>query len=233
MKARLKVWMDRVDAMSLRERLMIFVMLAVVLVAWVMTMAIDPLSKKQKALTQTLTQTQAQTQALEAQMQALAEASKRDPDLPNKLRLADLDAKRKNAYTALASVQQGLVAPDKMTELLRDLLGRNPRLNLISIKTLAPLALSSAAKPTEERVKNDAKPPLEKFTAKDLGLYKHGVEISVEGSYADLVAYLVDLEQLPWRMYWGSVNLSAQTYPISRLTLTVYTLSLDKTWLSV
>ena len=50
---------------------------------------------------------------------------------------------------------------------------------------------------------------------------------------ADLVAYLVDLEQLPWRMYWGSVNLSAQTYPISRLTLTVYTLSLDKTWLSV
>ena len=232
MKARLKVWMDRVDAMSLRERLMIFVMLAVVLVAVVMTLAIDPLSKKQKLLTQTLTQTQAQTQAAEAQMQALAEASKRDPDLSNRLRLAALETKRKNAYTALASVQQGLVAPDKMTELLRDLLGRNPRLSLISIKTLAPRALTDAAKPTEPTLKSDAKSP-EKSPTKDLGLYKHGVEISVEGSYADLVAYLVDLEQLPWRMYWGSVNLSAQTYPISRLTLTVYTLSLDKTWLSV
>ena len=232
MKARLKVWMDRVDAMSLRERLMIFVMLAVVLVALVMTMAIDPLSKKQKQRSQTLVQTQAQTQALEAQMQALAEVSKRDPDLANKLRLADLDAKRKSAYTALASVQQGLVAPDKMTGLVRDLLGRNPRLNLISVKTLAPLPLSGAAKPADPTLKNEAK-PAEKFPAKDLGLYKHGVEISVEGSYADLVAYLVDLEQLPWRMYWGGVNLSAQTYPISRLTLTVYTLSLDKTWLSV
>jgi len=231
-KARLKQWVDRVDAMSLRERLMIFVMLAVVLVALVMTMAIDPLSKKQKQLTQTLVQTQAQTQALEAQMQALAEASKRDPDLSSKLRLADLDAKRKNAYTALASVQQGLVAPDKMTELVRDLLGRNPRLTLISIKTLAPRALTDAAKPADPALKNETK-PAEKSPTKDLGLYKHGVEISVEGSYADLLAYLVDLEQLPWRMYWGGVNLSAQTYPISRLTLTVYTLSLEKTWLSV
>ena len=232
MKARMKQWMDRVDAMSLRERLMIFVMLAVVLIALAMSMAIDPLSGKQKQLTQTVVQAQAQTQALEAQIQALAEASKHDPDLSNKQRLADLDAKRKNAYIALSSVQQGLVAPDKMTELLRDLLGRNPRLSLISIKTLAPRALTDAAKPTEPTLKSDAKPP-EKSPTKDLGLYKHGVEISVEGSYADLVAYLVDLEQLPWRMYWGSVNLSAQTYPISRLTLTVYTLSLDKTWLSV
>ena len=101
MKARLKQWADRIDAMSLRERLMIFIMLAVVLVAVVMTLAIDPLSKKQKLLTQALTQKQAQTQALEAQMQALAEASKNDPDLPSKLRWADLDTKRKNAYLAL------------------------------------------------------------------------------------------------------------------------------------
>ena len=165
-------------------------------------------------------------------MQALAEASKNDPDLPSKLRLADLDTKRKNAYLALSSVQQGLVAPDKMTELLRDLLGRNPRLNLISIKTLPPRTLTDNAKP-EQTLKTEAKSLAEKPLVKDLGLYKHGVEISVEGSYGDLVAYLNDLEKLPWRLYWGSVNLSAQTYPISRLTLTVYTLSLDKTWLSV
>lgn len=232
MKARVKQWVDRIDAMSLRERLMIFVMLAVVLVAVVMTLAIDPLSKKQKLLTQALTQKQAQTQALEAQMQALAEASKNDPDLSSKMRLADLDAKRKNAYLALSSVQQGLVAPDKMPELLRDLLGRNPRLNLISIKTLTPRTLTDNAKP-EQTLKTEMKPVPENPLAKDLGLYKHGVEISVEGSYGDLVAYLDELERLPWRMYWGSVNLSAQTYPISRLTLTVYTLSLDKTWLSV
>lgn len=232
MKARLKQWAERIDAMSLRERMAIFLMLAVVLVALAVTGAIDPLSAKQKQLKQKLAQTQAQTQALEAQMQALAEASKNDPDLPNKLRLTDLDAKRKSAYAELSNVKQGLVTPDKMTQVLRDLLGRNPRLTLVSIKTLAARPLTDAGKPSEQTTKTETKPK-EKPAASDLGLYKHGVEISVEGSYADLVGYLAELEQLPWRMYWGGVNLSAQTYPVSRLTLTVYTLSLDKTWLSV
>ncbi|MBI5752736.1 MAG: MSHA biogenesis protein MshJ [Hydrogenophilales bacterium] len=232
MKARLKQWAERIDAMSLRERLMIFTMLAVALTALAMTSAIDPLSAKQKQLTQKRAQTQAQTQALEAQMQALAEASKNDPDLPNKIRLTDLDAKRKSAYAELSNVKQGLVTPDQMTQVLRDWLGRNPRLTLVSIKTLAVRPLTEAVKPAGQTAKPEAKPK-EKSAAGDLGLYKHGVEISVEGSYADLVAYLAELEQLPWRVYWGGVNLSAQSYPVSRLTLTVYTLSLDKTWLSV
>lgn len=230
MKARLKQWAERIDAMSLRERLMIFAMLAVTLVALVVTGAIDPISAKQKILSQKLAQSQAQTQALEAQMQALAEAAKNDPDAPNKQRLSALEAKRKTALAELASVNQGLVTPDQMTQVLRDWLGRNPRLSLVSIKTLSVSPLTQASKAVDAAGKSDTKP---NQPATDLGLYKHGVEISVEGSYPDLVAYLAELEQLPWRMYWGGISLSTQTYPISRLTLTVYTLSLDKTWLSV
>ena len=163
-------------------------------------------------------------------MQALAEAAKNDPDAPNKLRLSALDAKRKTALAELSSVKQGLVTPDQMTQVLRDWLGRNPHLSLVSIKTLSVSPLTQASKAVDAASKSDTKP---KQPTTDLGLYKHGVEISVEGSYPDLVAYLAELEQLPWRMYWGGVHLSTQTYPISRLTLTVYTLSLDKTWLSV
>ena len=84
MNVKFRQYMDRIDAMRLRERVLIFVMLAAVLVALVMTSVIDPLIAKQKQLSQTLVQSQAQTQALEAQMQALAEASRLDPDAPNK-----------------------------------------------------------------------------------------------------------------------------------------------------
>lgn len=232
MKARLMQWAERIDAMSLRERLMIFAMLAVTLMALVVTSAIDPISAKQKTLSQKLQQAQAQTQALEAQIQALAEATKIDPDALNKSRFAELDSKRKNAITELSNVKQGLVTPEQMTQVLRDWLGRNPRLNLVSIKTLAVSPLTPSAKPIEPSAKAEANPK-DKAAPSDLGLYKHGVEISIEGSYADLVAYLSDLERLPWRMYWGGATLSTQTYPVSRLTLTVYTLSLDKAWLSV
>lgn len=232
MNVKFRQYMDRIDAMSLRERVLIFVMLAAVLVALVMTSVIDPLIAKQKQLSQTLVQSQAQTQALEAQMQALAEASRLDPDAPNKQRLAELDGRRKSAYANLANVKQGLVTPDRMTQVLRDLLGKNPRLKLVSIKTLPAAPLIEDGKAVEIGAKPGAKTQ-EKTPVTALGLYKHGVEISVEGSYADLVGYLAELEHMPWRVYWGGANLSAQGAPVSRLTLTVYTLSLDKTWLSV
>ena len=186
-------------------------------------------------LKQKLAQNQAQTQVLEVQMQALADASKNDPDAPNKARMLALEAKRSVAHSELSKVKQGLVAPDKMTQLLRDLVGRNPRLNLVGIKTLAVSPLTQAGKPEPgkiETAKAEVKAK-EAPASSELGLYKHGVEISIEGSYADLVAYLVELEQLPWRVYWGDATLATQTYPVSRLTLTVYTLSLDKAWLSV
>lgn len=232
MNVKFRQYMDRVDAMSLRERVLIFVMLAAVLVALVMTSVIDPLIAKQKQLSQALVQSQAQTQALEAQMQALAEASRLDPDAPNKQRLAELDSRRKSAYAELANVKQGLVTADRMTQVLRDLLGKNPHLKLVSIKTLPATPLIEGGKLVETNAKPGVKTQ-EKTQVADLGLYKHGVEISVEGSYADLVGYLAELERMPWRVYWGGANLSAQGAPVSRLTLTVYTLSLDKTWLSV
>jgi MSHA biogenesis protein MshJ len=34
-------------------------------------------------------------------------------------------------------------------------------------------------------------------------------------------------------MFWGEVSLSVEKYPDAVMTLTVYTLSLDKTWLTV
>ncbi len=208
MIAKLKSYRDRVDAMSLRERVLIFVMLAAVLVSLVMTSMIDPLSAKQKQLSQALIQSQAQTQAFEAQMQALAEAARHDPDAANRQQLAALDVQRKSAYAELANVQQGLVAPDRMTQVLRDLLNQNARLKLVSIKTLPAAPLIEDGKPAAP----DAKP--EKVQGKkqvaSLGLYKHGVEISVEGNYADLVAYLALLEKMPWHVYWGNVNLAAQ-----------------------
>jgi len=224
MKAKLIAYRERLDAMSLRERLLIFLMLAAVLIALGVNSALDPLLTKQKLLTQKLMQTQAQTQALETQMSALAEAAKIDPDAPNKLHLAQLEAQRSSAYAALANARQGLVSADRMGLLLQELLGKNTRLKLVGIKTLPASALLEPAKSTTTpKTNNDAA----------LGLYRHGVEISVEGSYADLMAYLSALEHMPWRVYWSEASLSTQAYPTSRLTLTLFTLSLDKTWLSV
>ena len=64
-------------------------------------------------------------------------------------------------------------------------------------------------------------------------VYKHGVELVVKGSYADLTQYLMRLEGLPWQMFWGKAELKVEEYPKATLTLTLFTLSLDKTWLRI
>lgn len=231
MTARLKAYLERLDGMSLRERVMIFLMLAGVLVALSMTFVLDPLVSQQKQLSQKLAQSQAQTEALETQMQVLTEASKIDPDASNKMRLALLEEQRKSAIEVLSGARQGLVGADRMVQLLQELLGQNSKLKLVGIKTLPVTSLLEEKPNTTETKTANADKKASPLSA--LGLYRHGVEISVEGSYPELLAYMAALERMPWRVHWSSASLATQDYPTTRLTLTLFTLSLDKTWLSV
>ena len=64
------------------------------------------------------------------------------------------------------------------------------------------------------------------------GLYKHGVELRLEGGYAELADYLARLEKLPQKLLWSNASLSADKHPKLVLTLTVFTLSLDRAWLA-
>jgi len=65
-------------------------------------------------------------------------------------------------------------------------------------------------------------------------LYRHGVEITVEGAYGDLMGYLASLETLPGpRLLWGGVKLKVEKHPTVQVSLTVYTLSLDRAWLEL
>ena len=64
-------------------------------------------------------------------------------------------------------------------------------------------------------------------------MFRHGLEITISGSYLDLYEYLSALERLPTQLYWGRAELSAGDFPETTLKLTVYTVSFDKAWLIV
>jgi MSHA biogenesis protein MshJ len=67
----------------------------------------------------------------------------------------------------------------------------------------------------------------------EAGIYKHGLEITLEGSYPDLLAYAAQLEGLPARVLWNRTRIDATAYPRVTMTLTLYTLSLERTWLTI
>ncbi len=62
-------------------------------------------------------------------------------------------------------------------------------------------------------------------------LFRHGVEITLSGSYMDMIAYMEALEGLPTQLFWGKAEFEVEKYPNARLTLTLYTLSMDKKWM--
>jgi MSHA biogenesis protein MshJ len=140
-------------------------------------------------------------------------------------------------------VQKGLVAPDKIAPLLDHLLRGNGKLKLMSMKTLPVAGLNEAMQPSVAAPAAGAgvaavaagatgQPAAPQPKPREL-LYRHGVEIVLQGSYVDMVSYMEALESLPVQLFWGKAKLDAQQYPNSRLTLTLYTLSLDQKWMKL
>lgn len=217
----------RIDAMTLRERAMIFLATALVLVIFVNTVMIAPLSTRQQLMSKQIVETQAKTSALQIQIQALVMARSVDPNSPLRARMAKLEADSAVTGQALQVIQSGLVAPQQMPVLLEDIMRRNHGLRLVALQTLPMENLATAL--------DAAGPKLASYTVTtpELAVFKHGVEITVEGSYSDLLQYLTTMESSPWRMFWGKAVLTVDTYPKATLTLRLHTLSLDKAWLTI
>lgn len=214
---------DKADAMSLRERVMVFLMLAAVLGVLLNAVLLDPLVAGQKKHSRDIVERQAQIADIQARTQVLASAVQADPDAANRERLKALKQKLEQSDKALNDMQQGLVPPDRMARLLEDILERNRNLRLVSLKTLPAGALLGAPVAGAG----------DKGAATAGQVYRHGIQITVEGNYAELSQYLAELEKLPWRMFWSQADMRVDEYPKAVLTLTVYTLSLDQSWLAV
>lgn len=226
---------DRVDAFSLRERALIFLAIALVLVVSVNLLLIDPLLTRSKNLQQRIVQDDLQIKAMRTQIEELMTAANADPDAALKARLDNLRLQSEQAAETLQDIQSGLVPPQRIPALLQDLLRHNRSVSLVAMKTLPVETLGVAGAPAinstpaavgaGERTEPSAGP---------VGaVYKHGVEITVQGSYLDLLRYLEGIEALPWQMFWGKADVDGKNYPTVTLTLRLHTLSLDEAWLTL
>jgi MSHA biogenesis protein MshJ len=118
-----------------------------------------------------------------------------------------------------------------MAHLLEDMLKRSRGLQIVSLRSLPVQRFETpgsapAAKAADKGAKAPPKDP-------DRVIYQHSFEITLLGSYADVHEYLAQLEKLPWRMFWGRINVVSEQHPRLRVTMTVQTLSLNKAWLVV
>ncbi|PKO37635.1 MAG: hypothetical protein CVU33_12150 [Betaproteobacteria bacterium HGW-Betaproteobacteria-6] len=213
-------------ALTRRERLLLAAALVFGPLLIGHALFVDPQWKRGKALQNTITTESASLATMQTQAAGLQRELGIDPDAGRKAELAALVTQRDQLDEQLRQLGSALVRPEEMNGLLERLLASNAGLRLISLKTLAPQSVLLRDKAQEKEA--DGKPVERSFD-----LYRHGVEIRLEGSYGQLQGYLAQLEKLPQRLLWGQLSYRVSEYPRAEMTLTVYTLSPDKTWLTL
>lgn len=172
----------------------------------------------------------AHTELLEKKAQLIAIQAVADPDTANRRRLAQIKEAMNAVNTRLSSFEQGMVSPARMRNFLEDLLARNRGVDLLEFKTLSPEVIGAPAKNTPG-TDNQTPLPNTPATPSADGIWQHGIELRLAGSYPDLLNYLTSLEAMPQRLMWNRLELKTKTYPRNEMVLRVYTLSLDKDWL--
>lgn len=239
MKARLRALANRINARTLRERAMLFGAMAAAIVFLLYSLFLNPLLLRQAALGLQIGQQRGNLIGIDNEIGSVLKAYELDPNAAANVRLAVLRDETAQLSASLRTVQKGLVAPERVAPLLETILKANGRLQLVSMQTLpaspfgdAALPLNAAGKtPAAQYATSGAATPAP-IAASDL-LYRHGVQLTVRGNYLDMVDYLDALEALPTQLFWAGAALEVEQYPTARLSLTVYTLSLDKKWMKL
>jgi MSHA biogenesis protein MshJ len=216
----------RFNGLSLRERVLAGAAALVVVSFLLHTLVVAPRTDAKASLTQQLQQGRSDLATIQSQLRELT-ARVRDPDAASRQRLTDARHQIEQIDGKLEAIGHNLVPPQDVSRLLQDLLAGNAGLKLVTLRTLPVSGLVEHKAAAPQAAGSATQPEVA-----EAGIYKHGVEITVEGSYHDLVTYLSALERLPQQLFWSEASLHAE-YPLSVLTLTVFTLSLERTWLTV
>ena len=112
----------------------------------------------------------------------------------------------------LSLLTQDLITPPRMTQVLKEVLQQETGLTLVKLSNLPAVKLTAAD--NEQAV-----------------LYRHSVELILEGGFFDTLHYLQALEALPWTMGWSELSYQVLEYPKARVRLRINTLSTESDWI--
>lgn len=245
----------RIDAMSLRERVMVFGASAALLLFLLYSLFLNPLFVRQQRLSASLAEQQTTIAGIDAEILQKISSHAIDPDAAERAELAKARQEVTRLGHTLRSTQAGLVAPERIVFLLERLLRQHARLKVESLKTLQTIPLgddsvvaappaaapsltsattaSGAVAAVHAAAANAPATPAAPAVKPPPLLYRHGVEVVLQGSYIDMVNYMEALEAMPTRVFWGKASMSVERYPHASLKLTLYTLSLDNKWIAL
>lgn len=224
---------EKIDALSLRERAIVFIGIVFVLFTVWDLFFISPLEVEHKQIIAQFSEKNAERLILVNRFQELMKTNKDDPNANNLAQLKTLRSKLIDIQAELETSTGDLVSPNEMPKILETVLHKIGGLTLQNLKSLGvtPIVAKEETEPEVDSVIEDGD---EKLTAENIdNAYKHGLRIEITGDYLTTLSYLKSLEALNWSFYWDNFKLTVGDYPDANVAIEIFTLSLNKEWIGV
>ncbi len=228
---------ERIDALTLRERgFVIAGVLAVTYFLWT-SAVMQPMERRQRELNGDQQRVAAELSALNAQAQAMLKQSKDDPNVIHREELEALKHELETLNNDLSGTTDHLVPPGQMAKVLEAVLQESGGLQLQMVSSLGssplvPEAKKAATKTADPKAADSV--PSEDDEGSEAPVrkvYKHGVKLVLQGSFFSVLDFLRKLEQLDWKFFWDAVEFHVVDYPDATVEITVFTISLEPTWI--
>jgi MSHA biogenesis protein MshJ len=233
MQTKLLQILNRLEALSLRERVMVLLGAPLLLVVACEMLVFGPIGKEAAEAGKQADRQQDELKALGAAL-AAQPAAVPLPGADQLLRQrnelqSQIDAARAITASLEQSVDWGTV--------VRATVSGTPGLTLTQLKTMpAELVFSpsmvkpataASARPGKPAAGAEAKAPANAAgpAAASEAIYRHRAELTVKGNFGTLLGYLQTLQRVPGDLRWERLQISVAAYPQASVQLTLHTLS--------
>ncbi len=206
----------RVNAMALRERILLLSVAVVVLLLAFDALWLGPAQQTLRAEQARLQQLQDQRTSVQGHLEDLARRAAEDPEAAMQARLRTLREELGQLDERLHDSTLRFVQPTQMAGVLEDLILGGEALTLVSMR-------SEPARPVSVPSREEGLPVI----------YRHGLAVELRGDYLALVDYLHIVEAMPWGLFWEALEVHAQDSGPRRFVVRVFTLGLEEDSLGV
>jgi len=110
-----------------------------------------------------------------------------------------------------------LIEPNEMFSLMQQLIFADSNLKLTGLKRKQVNPAFSVSEEAEDQPE----------------IYRHVMQMTFAGTYQDILAYIVRLEDTEWKLIWDKISLKTDKYPVVKVDIEISTLSGEKHWVGL
>lgn len=199
----------KIAAMSMRERVMVMLVGVFAIAFPLYFYVIDSNASDNKKISARMASLKTDLEEKVSELETWKARITKDPNLELREEKKSIDKEIEEINVRLDKGTKSLVDASLMPDILKKMLSTSD-IELLSLENLPPKTLMNSG---------------------DSTLYQHTVRITFKGRYLDIMKHLEKMEKSEYNFYWYMINYHVVQYPVSEVTVEVYTLSINKDFL--